>query len=160
MAPLPWRRRPRLDVELAERLRRPQIIGPDGQPRNPRIFPRAPLEGADLHGADLRWADLTRARLRGADLTDADLSFADLSFADLSDADLRGARLDRTRLVDTLLTGADLRGVDLTTTTGLTAGCLKGARSSRDTHWPRGFDPHGEHLSGPVFSHLDRFGQR
>ncbi len=153
-----WRHGARLDPDLATRLRQKQIIGPDELPRNPRVHPRARLEAADLKGADLRWADLTRARLRGADLRGADLSHADLSFADLEGADLRGARLDRTRLVDTMLTGADLSDVDLSTTTGLTAGCLKGARSTRATRWPRGFDPHGEHLAGPVFSHLDRFG--
>ncbi len=86
--------------------------------------------GANLKGADLREADLEEADLEGANLNRADLTKANLSVANLREADLSGANLQSANLQSANLKGADL-----------TKANLGGARASKYTTWPKGFDP-------------------
>jgi hypothetical protein len=106
---------------------------------------RAVLEGANLEEADLVSAVLDQAKLRRARLARAQLQMANLRNADLTEAVLTAAQLDASflqgmkligaNLENATLRGADLRDADLTDVN------LTGARYSRDTRWPDGFDP-------------------
>jgi hypothetical protein len=89
---------------------------------------RAPLAGIILHGANLERADL-----READLHGAYLNYATLDRGRLDGANLRGATVWR----------CSLQGADLTNA------MLAGARYSRHTCWPGGFNPR-RHGAVPV----------
>lgn len=101
-------------------------------------LPHANLGGVILSRADLRGATLRGACLRRAALQEADLSEADLRGADLSCAQVRAAsfRAD--------LCGANFRGLSLELNLWdpeLGGADFSGARYSRSTRWPAGFDP-------------------
>ena len=81
--------------------------------------PPLDLSGALLSGARLGWAKLAGADLRGADIRGASLQRAELA----------GVHLEQSLLCGAQLHGADLRGAH-----------LGGARVSRQTAWPTGFD--------------------
>ena len=99
----------------------------------------ANLRGANLRGADLQDSNLRGANLRGADLWDADLWGANLQDSNLWGANLRGANLQGANLRGADLQGANLRGANLQDS-GLRGADLRGARASRFTQWPDGFD--------------------
>jgi hypothetical protein len=102
-------------------------------------LPHANLEGVILSRADLRGATLRGARLRRAALHEADLPEADLRGADLSCAQVRAANF---RAAD--LCGANFRGLSLELNLWdpqLGGADFSGARYSRSTRWPAGFDP-------------------
>jgi uncharacterized protein YjbI with pentapeptide repeats len=86
----------------------------------------AKLIGAYLHGANLRRADLGASNLRRADLNYADLGYTNLTGADLKEADLSGANL----------VGANMGAIAYTSEPD-----LKGAKYTRVTKWPDGYDP-------------------
>jgi uncharacterized protein YjbI with pentapeptide repeats len=108
------------------------------------IFLYADLDGVDLRGAELEGANLARRRLEGMDLSDLNLTDANLS-----NARLRHAKLCRARLLRADLSGAQLWGADLTDAV-LTGTTLTEAVYSRDTVWPRGFEPANYRAIGPT----------
>jgi hypothetical protein len=91
--------------------------------------------GAASDRLELDRLDLRKVGMAFAKASDAMLEDADLSGASLQSADLRRARLAGCILVD-----ADLRHADLRETS-LRRAQLTGARATRDTRWPTGFDP-------------------
>jgi hypothetical protein len=101
----------------------------------------ARLDEAKLTRANLSGAFVQEAILRNADLREANLSGADLYEADLYEADLRGANLHGVNLYDAKLYNTNLRGVNLSDTQHLKSATLTGARYSKGTRWPSGFDP-------------------
>jgi hypothetical protein len=95
----------------------------------------ANLSDAILLGVDLSGSRLQRANLSGASLLNANLSRADLSSANLTRSKLSEADLSDANLAGANLSGADLSGTDLSNAR------LLGARYTRETVLPIGFNP-------------------
>jgi hypothetical protein len=105
-----------------------------------RVSQDKPNAVLDLAAVDLRHAYLMDAKLRGAFLFATNLCGAWLMRASLVGANLHGAILKDADLSATDLSGAILSGVDLSETK-LGKAILKGAKYSKNSRWPKGFDP-------------------
>ncbi len=108
------------------------------------------LEGSQWPGVKLRGASLTHVNLRGCDLSNSDLHYAFIGASDLSNANLSGAFLQFSQLQRSNLTNANLENADLResslydtdmTNANLTGTLFEKATYSKDTKWPKGFDP-------------------
>jgi uncharacterized protein YjbI with pentapeptide repeats len=152
-------------TELTDSVADTETMWPQGfDPAAASVYvlrPRADLRKVDLSGQDLSAIDLSEADLRGTDLSGTDLSAAQLVKTNLrgvqlygaaaiensilTDADLRGAFLDGMNLANVNLAGARLQGSSLLGSdlrkARLAGTQLRGAKASRDTRWPRGFNP-------------------
>lgn len=129
-------------------------------------FTDADLSNVDLRGAELNGAVLVRcicvgtkfdeAQLRAgtyrfADFRNASFRYANLTFADFTSANFSGAILERgdfnegqdsrSNISNALFRSAIMPGADFRNTIGFASADFHAAEYSRDTNFPRGFNP-------------------